>query len=54
MAAHMQPAYKGYPTGPLPVTERLTESTLILPVYHQMTADEQARVIAAVRKASAR
>jgi dTDP-4-amino-4,6-dideoxygalactose transaminase len=52
MAAHLQPAYKGQPSGPLPVTERLTENTLILPVYHQMTSDEQARVVAAVREAA--
>jgi dTDP-4-amino-4,6-dideoxygalactose transaminase len=49
MAAHRQPAYKGHPAGPLPITERLTDNTLILPVYHQMTLDEQSRVIAAVR-----
>jgi dTDP-4-amino-4,6-dideoxygalactose transaminase len=52
MAAHLQPAYKGHPSGPLPVTERLTENTLILPVYHQMTDAEQARVIDAVREAA--
>jgi dTDP-4-amino-4,6-dideoxygalactose transaminase len=51
MAAHLQPAYKGQPSGPLPVTERLTENTLILPVYHQMTEDEIARVVDAVRAA---
>ncbi len=48
MAAHRQPAYKGHPSGPLPITERLTDNTLILPVYHQMTVDERSRVIAAV------
>lgn len=54
MAAHRQPAYKGYPTEPLPVTERLTDNTLILPVYHQMTDDEQFRVVAAVCEAGRR
>jgi dTDP-4-amino-4,6-dideoxygalactose transaminase len=49
MAAHLQPAYKGAPSGPLPITERLTENTLILPVYHQMTRDEQQRVIDALQ-----
>lgn len=48
MAAHRQPAYKNHPSGPLPITEQLTDNTLILPVYHQMTADEQSRIIAAV------
>jgi dTDP-4-amino-4,6-dideoxygalactose transaminase len=52
MAAHLQPAYSAHPHAPLPVTEQLTENTLILPVYHQMTAEEQARVIAAVRSAA--
>jgi dTDP-4-amino-4,6-dideoxygalactose transaminase len=52
MAAHVQPAYATHPHAPLPVTERLTERTLILPVFHQMTAEEQARVIDAVRRAA--
>jgi dTDP-4-amino-4,6-dideoxygalactose transaminase len=52
MAAHVQPAYKNQPCGPLPVTERLSENTLILPVYHQMTAQEQSHVVAAVREAA--
>lgn len=51
MAAHRQPAYKGHPAEPLPVTDRLTDNTLILPVYHQMTDAEQDRVIDAVRGA---
>lgn len=49
MAAHRQPAYRGVTHGPLPVTERLTDNTLILPVFHQMTAEEQDRVIDALR-----
>jgi dTDP-4-amino-4,6-dideoxygalactose transaminase len=52
MAAHLQPAYSAHPHAPLPITERLTERTLILPVFHQMTAEEQARVIDAVRSAA--
>jgi dTDP-4-amino-4,6-dideoxygalactose transaminase len=52
MAAHLQPAYSTHPHAPLPITERLTERTLILPVYHQMTAEDQARVIDAVRGAA--
>ncbi|GAB2740041.1 DegT/DnrJ/EryC1/StrS family aminotransferase [Arthrobacter bambusae] len=53
MAAHRQPAYRGRDTGEalLPVTERLTDNTLILPVFHQMTESEQARVIHSVRAA---
>ncbi|WP_284755388.1 DegT/DnrJ/EryC1/StrS family aminotransferase [Arthrobacter sp. efr-133-R2A-120] len=53
MAAHRQPAYRGRDTGEalLLVTERLTDNTLILPVFHQMTESEQARVIHSVRAA---
>jgi len=54
MAAHRQPAYAGRDTGgaPLPVTERLTDSTLILPLFHQMSESEQARVVDALRTAA--
>jgi dTDP-4-amino-4,6-dideoxygalactose transaminase len=52
MAAHRQPPYADTPRIPLPVTERLTDRTLILPLYHQLTADEQGRVVAAVHEAA--
>lgn len=47
MAAHREPAYAGHSgvVAPLPVTERLTDSTLILPMYHTMTAEELDRVV---------
>ena len=53
MAAHRQPAYRDRDNGfqPLPVTERLTDNTLILPVFHQMSDSEQARVVEALRSA---
>lgn len=51
MAAHRQPAYANHPHGPLPVTERLTDNTVILPLYHQMTETKHSRVIEAVRNA---
>jgi dTDP-4-amino-4,6-dideoxygalactose transaminase len=51
MAAHRQPPYADR-TAVLPVTERLTDATLILPVYHEMTADERARVVDAVQSAA--
>lgn len=44
MAAHRQPAHAHREHVPLPVTERLNDQTLILPLYHQMTEAEQARV----------
>jgi dTDP-4-amino-4,6-dideoxygalactose transaminase len=49
MAAHLQPAHAGRDHGPLPVTEWLTDSTLILPLFHQMTDDELERVVHVVR-----
>ena len=51
MAAHRQPAYSGVDTGglSLPVTEHLTDHTLILPLFHQMSESEQARVIDVLR-----
>lgn len=53
MAAHRQPAYRDRDTGkvPLPVTERLTDNTLILPLYHQIEQVELDRVIAVIRRA---
>ena len=49
MAAHRQPAHRDRDTGrPLPVTDRLTAGTLILPVFHQMTDSEQSRVVEAL------
>lgn len=51
MAAHRQPPYRSRtPEAGLPVTERLSDRTLILPVYHQMTEAEQDRVIAVLRR----
>ncbi|WP_411732522.1 DegT/DnrJ/EryC1/StrS family aminotransferase [Paeniglutamicibacter sp.] len=53
MAAHRQPAYAGHSgtVSPLPVTERLTANTLILPLYHELAQHEQDRVIASVLNA---
>ena len=44
---HRQPAYAvGHRrTTRLPVTERLTDHTLILPLFHQISESEQARVV---------
>jgi perosamine synthetase len=49
MAAHLEPAYadRGH-GGHLPVTERLSSSSIILPLFHQLTTDEQDRVISVV------
>ena len=44
MAAHRQPPYRHLPAD-LPVTDRLTDATLILPLYHQLDEADQDRVI---------
>ena len=48
MAAHLEPAYADYPHVDLPVTERLSASSVILPLFHQLTPDEQDQVISAM------
>lgn len=46
MAAHRQPPYAHLvQPGELPVTERLNDNTLILPLFHQLRHDDQDRVI---------
>lgn len=52
MAAHLEPAYAASAHVPLPVTERLTERSLLLPLFHGMTDEQQDRVIAVVREAA--
>lgn len=54
MAAHRQPAYADRDTGAasLAVTERLTDNTLILPLFHELTDAEQLRVVDALRTAA--
>jgi dTDP-4-amino-4,6-dideoxygalactose transaminase len=54
MAAHLEPAYADQPHAPLPVTERLTADSLILPLFHEMTEQEQDTVVAAVRASMSR
>jgi perosamine synthetase len=49
--AHQEPAYAGRGTwsgGPLPVSERLRDSTVLLPLFHGMTAQEETMVLAAL------
>ena len=52
MAAHRQPAYAQAERAPLPVTERLTDRSLILPLFHAMTEDEHTRVVQALGAAA--
>ena len=52
MAAHLEPAYVGHSHAPLPVTERLTASSLILPLFHELTEDEQDLVVSVIHAAA--
>ncbi|MFI8360310.1 DegT/DnrJ/EryC1/StrS family aminotransferase [Streptomyces sp. NPDC085612] len=49
MASHLEPAYAGHGAAALPVTERITRDSLILPLFHTMTAAQQDRVVAVLR-----
>ncbi|MFB4316861.1 DegT/DnrJ/EryC1/StrS family aminotransferase [Actinomadura sp. 21ATH] len=44
MAAHREPAYAGVPAD-LPVTDRFTTRSLILPLFHDMTEEQQDQVV---------
>jgi perosamine synthetase len=48
MASHLEPAYRGHPHGPLPVTEKLAGRSLILPLYHHLTEEDQDTVVDAL------
>jgi perosamine synthetase len=50
MASHREPAFAGHPAIALPFTERLTDDSLILPLFHAMSIADQDRVITAVRQ----
>jgi len=48
MAAHLEPACESFTQDPLPVTERLTAQTLILPLFHELTESEQDIVVSVI------
>lgn len=50
MAAHLEPAYADVTPTPLPVTERLTRDSLILPLHHALTEDDQNHIVSLLRK----
>jgi perosamine synthetase len=52
MAAHVEPAYADHPSHPLPVTERLSSRSLILPLFHEMTESDQDLVASVIREAA--
>ena len=49
MAAHLEPAYSDAAAPALPVTERLTRDSLILPLHHLLTADDQEYIVDILR-----
>jgi dTDP-4-amino-4,6-dideoxygalactose transaminase len=51
MAAHLEPAYAGHPHVALPETERLTSRSIILPLHHELTDDDQRTVVEALARA---
>jgi dTDP-4-amino-4,6-dideoxygalactose transaminase len=51
MAAHLEPAYAQGDHISLPVTERLTENSVILPLFHDMTDAEQELIVSVLVKA---
>jgi dTDP-4-amino-4,6-dideoxygalactose transaminase len=53
MAAHRQPAYRGgsVVSGSLPNTDRLTDNTVILPLFHDLSDGDLQRVVDTVRSA---
>jgi dTDP-4-amino-4,6-dideoxygalactose transaminase len=53
MAAHLEPAYSARRHSPMPVTERLTASSIILPLFHQLTEQEQDLVVSVLLAAAA-
>ncbi|MFI6443343.1 DegT/DnrJ/EryC1/StrS family aminotransferase [Kitasatospora sp. NPDC050543] len=51
MAAHLEAPYKGTARVPLPATELLAARSVILPLYHALTEEQQDRVLAALHRA---
>jgi dTDP-4-amino-4,6-dideoxygalactose transaminase len=53
MAAHLEPAYAGVGSAPLPVTERITRDSLILPLHHLLTEADQDLIVGVLRSLAA-
>jgi dTDP-4-amino-4,6-dideoxygalactose transaminase len=54
MASHLEPAYAGHPHGPLPVTEQLTAHSLILPLFHELTEEQQDLIVSLIHTHASR
>ena len=51
MAAHLEPAFTDVTSRPLPITERITHQSLLLPLFHEMTDGQQDHIISAIHRA---
>lgn len=54
MAAHLEPAYADVTPCPLPVTERITRESLILPLHHRLTEADQDHIVGVLRELATR
>jgi perosamine synthetase len=50
MAAHREPAYANQQHSPLPLTEHITDNSLILPLFHEMNAKQQESVVSVITR----
>jgi perosamine synthetase len=50
MAAHLEPAYAGHPHAELPITERLSTGSVILPLHHRVSDSDQDKVAQSLRR----
>jgi dTDP-4-amino-4,6-dideoxygalactose transaminase len=52
MSLHLQRCFSflGYKQGDFPVSERLSKETLALPVFPELSLEEQRRIVAAIGK----
>jgi len=53
MCSHREPPYQGHTGQGLTESERVQDHTLILPLFHQMTDEDQERIARALRAAVA-
>ena len=53
LAAHLAPASADVTPEPLPVTERFTRDSLILPLHHALTHDDQDHIVGHLRDLAA-
>ncbi|MEV6491626.1 DegT/DnrJ/EryC1/StrS family aminotransferase [Actinoplanes sp. NPDC051633] len=54
MAAHLEPAYAGVSFQDLTVTERITRESLILPLHHALTEEDQDHIVGVLRGLASR